>query len=444
MKQAIIDLSAIYRRYWHMSEGENVNSAARKTLAFVRRLYEADIEIIVALDAPPYKRKEVYPEYKANREPMSAAIKHELDKTIESIRNDGWKIARCQGYEADDVIATLVKNADCETVVYGTDKDLLQCTDVYDIFNDKVKTPENTLNVSRDKVVDYLTLCGDSSDNIKGVKLIGPKKAVDMLGKYGTIKGIYDALLSNPEDFTPATTNNLQDAMAWIDTTRSIIVLSDDLDLEIEQKEIDRTKEVIEEMETEKEHCEEITESEETAIATVDQRPARVVRYKDVEYKNSLEPMGIDELWRCSNALHQSQLYEGFATPQGIMAAIMHGREIGMGAAMSVSSINVIKGKPSVGAEALVAMVKASSDCEYLQCTERTPTSATWVTKRRGSPKEISVTFTMEDARAMGKDNDYNYKKQPAQMLMWRAASIICRMEYPDKTKGMMSKEEMQ
>jgi 5'-3' exonuclease len=433
---AVIDLSAIYRRYWHASEGENMSSAKRKTLSFVRSLHSDYSEIIVALDCPPYKRTELYPEYKAHRQPMPEAIKEELKKTIESIANDGWKIARCEGYEADDIIATLVLQYNGLVDVYGSDKDLLQCCDLIGI-DGKLSTSETRLGVSRDRVVDFLTLTGDSSDNIKGVHGVGAKTAVAMLDKFGSIKGIYDALAKDASQFKPKTVENLSAAFSWIDTTRQIIKLSDDLDLDIEQREVDRMSENV----IEEDVVQQDVPQQENAMV-VHSQPA-VVRKIDVDYRNSLEPAGIDELWRVSSGMFQSGLYSGFLNAQGVMAAIMHGRELGLGAATSLSSIHVIKGKPTLSAEAMVAMVKASDKCEYLMCTERTDDQSTWVTKRVGYPKEVSFTFSMEDARKMEKASDYNYKKQPATMLMWRAASALCRQEYPDITKGLHSTEEM-
>ena len=65
-KKAIVDISAVYWRCYHVSEGEEVSAAARKTLSFVRNLYGTygAENIVIAIDAPPYKRCDIYPEYK--------------------------------------------------------------------------------------------------------------------------------------------------------------------------------------------------------------------------------------------------------------------------------------------------------------------------------------------------------------------------------------------
>lgn len=431
---AIVDLSAIYRRYWHASEGEDMSSAKRKTLSFVRSLYSDHSEVIVALDSPPYKRSEVYPEYKANRQPMPAAIADELKNTIENIANDGWKIAKCDGYEADDVIATLVKQYG-DVSVYGSDKDLLQCCDLTEPGTGKISTAMSRLGVDRDKVVDYLTLIGDSSDNIKGVNGVGPKTAVRMLAKYGDIKGIYNALRDDTAAFTESTSANLRDAMAWIDTTRQIIQLSDDLDIEIEQRDVERSPETLDEPEIESV----------TTLATVTPIQPAVVRKIDVNYATSLEPVGIDELWRVSKGLFDSGLYSSFVNAQGAMAAVMHGRELGLGAAASLSSICVVKGRPTLYAETMVALVKASPVCEYIQCTERTAERCTWVTKRRGNPQPTTLSMTYKECAAISPDSKLTQlQRQPATMIMWKCAAAICRMEYPDVTKGIHATEEFQ
>lgn len=443
MTTAIIDLSAIFRRYWHASEGENVSSAKRKTLEFVRSLYGDHDDIVVALDSPPYKRSEVYPEYKANREPMPESIKSELKATVEEIACDGWKVAKCQGYEADDVIATLTQEQP-ESEVYGSDKDLLQCCDLIDPMTKKISSAMSRLKVDRESVVDYLALIGDSSDNIKGVNKVGPVTAVKMLDKYGSIKGIYDALNDDPGAFTQATTENLREAMAWIDTTRQIIQLDDDLELDIEQREVDRTidSEQAVDGEADIEECEEtaIEPAKQTAIA----KPVVSKSYETITYKDSLEPVGLEELIKMSNWLFNSGLYGGFINAQATMAAIMHGREIGLGAVTALSSIYVVNGRPTISAEALVALCKSSPVCEYLQCTERTAERATWKTKRRGNPEPTIHTVTFEEAKAISPDRQLRQlKAQPATMIMWKAAAAICRMEYPDVTRGMMAREEM-
>ena len=102
-KTAIFDLSAIYWRNWHASKNEEQSSAKQKTLAYIRERYSSFDKMCVALDSPPYERKDIFPAYKANREEKPKAATEELRNTIESLRNDGHYILSCKGQEEEAV-----------------------------------------------------------------------------------------------------------------------------------------------------------------------------------------------------------------------------------------------------------------------------------------------------------------------------------------------------
>jgi 5'-3' exonuclease len=437
MSTAIIDLSALYWRNWHLSETEELSSAQRKTLGFVRSLYADYDNIYVAIDRPPYKRCDVFPDYKANRPPRNEAAVEELKKTIDAIKKDGWRVAYCDGYEADDVIATLVKKHP-DAVVFGTDKDLLQCCDVTDPYKQNtVKTAQNTLCVEREKVVDYLALVGDSSDNIPGVKGVGPKTAVALIDEFDDIAGIYKATIETPEKFKKSTLENLNDAASWIDTTYSIIKLSYDLDLTIDYQEPSETVDA--------EYEETPTTTEETAIEpTNGKRVQHIVKHSDVSYERSLEPVGTGEAWNISKAFFESRLYSKFPTREAIFVTMIRGRALGLDVTTALDSIDVIQGKPTMSAQLMTALVQASPPCEYLYCEEATPEKGVWVTKRRNNPKEQRKEFTIEDAARLGLSDKDNWRKQPATMLQWRSGAAICRMVYPDVTKGLYAREEFE
>lgn len=445
MKKAIIDIAAVYWRNWHLSANEGVSAAAHKTISFVRGVtMDVGVDnVIVALDTPPYKRCDVYPEYKANRPQKNEAAIHEYKKAIEKILDDGVTTARCEGYEADDVIATLFRDPEFreyEFVVYGTDKDLLQCTDLEEPYSGKIKTPMSVLNVERDMVVDFLALIGDASDNIKGVDKVGPVTAAKMLRKHKNIAGIYSALVNNPEGFTPKTAKALHDAKAWIDTTRSIIRLSDDLELNFEKREKKKKEANMKEqpaaVEAEVMQDTDIVKTGQVGIQT---------SHEQLTFKQSLEPIGYDQLWEMSRAFIDSQLYEKFPTAEAVMVTIMRGRSLGIDATTSLDLIHVIKGKPSMSAAGMIALVKASPACEYFQCIERTAESCTWETKRKGNPKPTQITMTYEECVKISPDKSLTQlKNQPATMIMWKAGAALCRMEYPDVINGMYATEELQ
>lgn len=444
MKRAIIDIAAYYWAAWHVSQGQEVSSAARSVLRDVRAVANQYEEIYIALDAPPYKRTEVYPEYKANRPERNESAIHELKSAIEQLAEDGYIMAKCQGYEADDVIATLVARYP-DATVYGTDKDLLQCCDLTNIKTGEVKSAQSRFNVRRDQIVDYLTLIGDIADNIPGVKGVGDKTAAAMLAKFGTITDLYAELAINPDGFKPSTRAALADASAFIPKAQQLIELKTDCELTLEKRERKEVDHMSEETE--------IVTQNRTAIVppahvveceTEPQRQIVQVKHEALSFRQSLEPVGMNEAWKVAKAFHESRLYTQFAVPEAIFVTIMRGRALGLDATTALDSIHVIKGKPTMSAALIVGLIHNSGKAEYFDCIEQSATACTWVTKRRGSPHESRRTFTIDEAKQMQLTGKDNWTKQPAVMLQWRAASALARMVYPDVIAGLYAIEEME
>ena len=429
--KALIDFGAVYWRFWHLSEGEEVSSAARKTLGYVRNLYgQYGVEnIVVAVDAPPYKRNELYDKYKANRKPKNEAAIEELKKAIEKILDDGITVAKSHGYEADDVICTLLQKEKYD--VYAMDKDLLQCADIIGP-DGKLKTAKEYFGVEQNRVVDFLALVGDSADNIPGVKGVGAITAKKMLETFGSIKGIYDALNEDEEQFKK-TAKSLREAEAFIDTAYQLIKLEDNCEIEFEKRE---AKIVNAELVTE----------EKVQVATEEKsEPVAIqVSHEQLSFRQSLEPVGLTQLWKVANAFVNSRLYTKFATAEAAMVTIMRGRALGIDATTAMDGIHVIQGKPTMSASLMVGVVMASPKCEYMYCSEMDEKHAVWKAKRRGTPQEVTREFTIEQAAKMGLTNKDNWRKQPDVMLQWRCASALCRQLFPDVINGFYANEEME
>lgn len=149
------------------------------------------------------KRKQLLPEYKANR-PKSVNTSNYNQKCLEVSQDIGFKNLILPEYEADDIIGK-VSEFDIPTVIITGDKDMLQLID----DNTTVYTPINGVSnmkvwdrhavkdkydVYPEQFVDYKALVGDSSDNYHGVKGIGPKTASKLLNQYQNITGIYQNL----------------------------------------------------------------------------------------------------------------------------------------------------------------------------------------------------------------------------------------------------------
>lgn len=149
----------------------------------------------------PSFRKDLYAEYKANRTEMPEDLAQQMPYIKQIAGLLGIPALEVVSYEADDLIGTLsqiAKRNNFQTYIVSGDKDFAQLVDesviLYDTMkNVKLGPPEviEKWGVSPEQFIDYLALVGDSSDNIPGVKGIGPKGAIKLLQEFTTIEGIY-------------------------------------------------------------------------------------------------------------------------------------------------------------------------------------------------------------------------------------------------------------
>lgn len=154
----------------------------------------------------PTFRHEEFVEYKANRDEMPDDLSIQWPLIKDGVQALAIPIFEMSGWEADDLIGTVAKRArekDLHTVILTGDQDAFQLLDdhiqVLMPTKDGLKTYGrqevfDKLGVWPEQITDYKGLCGDSSDNIPGVKGIGPKTAVTLLGQYQTVEGIYEHL----------------------------------------------------------------------------------------------------------------------------------------------------------------------------------------------------------------------------------------------------------
>lgn len=151
-------------------------------------------------------RHDLYPEYKANRAKTPEDL-HAQVPVIEEILNAlNVPVLRCDGYEADDIIAHVAKKCEAEKRpcrILSGDKDLLQLVteNCKEMQPDKASGGWETVGIEEvnakwgigpEKILDYLSLVGDTADNVPGVKGVGEKTALKLLGEYGTLDGIYE------------------------------------------------------------------------------------------------------------------------------------------------------------------------------------------------------------------------------------------------------------
>jgi DNA polymerase-1 len=156
----------------------------------------------IAFDLPaPTQRKLAYSEYKSQRPPTPDPLKVQIHVIKELINLLGIKLLEIPGYEADDLIAYLTQKAKKEgfrVKIYSPDKDVLQLVEEYQVvvinpISEEVFDENKVIEkfgVPPQKLADYLALVGDKTDNIEGVKGVGPKTAINLLNTFGSVENI--------------------------------------------------------------------------------------------------------------------------------------------------------------------------------------------------------------------------------------------------------------
>ncbi|NBF40377.1 MAG: DNA polymerase I, partial [Spirochaetes bacterium] len=207
--------SLVFRSYFAFIRKPLRNPQGRNSSAifgFFRSLYRLlDLReprhFAVVLDSmTPTFRHEQYEEYKANREETPEELHQQIGIIEEMLSALGVPALRVNGYEADDIMATLAEQCRAEgrtCYLISGDKDLLQLVGEHVT----VLKPENNdfteldrervheeWSIYPEQVGDYLALVGDSSDNVPGVKGIGAKTAAQLLSEFGSLSAIYDRL----------------------------------------------------------------------------------------------------------------------------------------------------------------------------------------------------------------------------------------------------------
>ncbi|MEO7106879.1 MAG: DNA polymerase I [Rhodoferax sp.] len=204
----------------------------------LRKEYPADYIACIFDAKGPTFRDTIYPQYKANRDPMPDDLRTQIAPIHEVVRALGWTVLDVPGVEADDVIGTLAAIASrqgIEVIVSSGDKDLAQLVDehitIIDTMNGKRRDlagVEAEFGVPARLMLDYQTLVGDTVDNVPGVAKVGPKTAVKWLQEYGSLQAVVD----NAANIKGVVGENLRAALDWLPTGRSLLTIKTDCDLQ--------------------------------------------------------------------------------------------------------------------------------------------------------------------------------------------------------------------
>ena len=211
----IIDAFGILYRYHFIflkrpllnSKGQNVSSinGFMRTYFSLINTYPAEY-VAIALDSSRKTfRNEIYKEYKENRESMPDDLRSQIPILYNLIDALGISRIVLENYEADDIVGTIAernKKENIKTIIYSPDKDILQLVDenvivvasnkdneLMEYNSDMVKEKRG---VYPNQIIDLLSLMGDASDNIPGVKGVGEKTALKLLEEYKSLDGIYE------------------------------------------------------------------------------------------------------------------------------------------------------------------------------------------------------------------------------------------------------------
>uniref|UniRef100_UPI002619BC7E 5'-3' exonuclease n=1 Tax=uncultured Legionella sp. TaxID=210934 RepID=UPI002619BC7E len=202
-------------------------------------------ELAVVFDAKGKTfRDEWYPEYKANRPPMPQELSSQFQPLIQLLQAMGLPLLIVEGVEADDVIGTLAKQATelgLPVVISTGDKDMAQLVNQHvslintmNNYSMDVNGVKEKFGVTPEQIIDYLTLVGDSVDNVPGVTKCGPKTAVKWLTQYQTIEN----LVENADEIGGKIGEYLRDFIPQLALSKKLVTIKTDLDLPLSLNEL--------------------------------------------------------------------------------------------------------------------------------------------------------------------------------------------------------------
>jgi len=243
--------SYLYRAYHALPDLRNARGeptgAIYGVLNMLRRLasdYKPDYLACVFDAKGRTFRDEWYAEYKAHRPPMPDDLTCQIEPLHEAVAALGWPLLMIDGVEADDVIGTLAQQAAAagmRCVVSTGDKDLTQLVNenvtlINTMSNERLDDAgvEAKFGVPPRLMLDYLTLVGDSVDNVPGVDKVGPKTAVKWLAKYGSLDGV----VAHAAEISGVVGENLRRALPWLPQAKKLLTVYCDVPLAVKPEDL--------------------------------------------------------------------------------------------------------------------------------------------------------------------------------------------------------------
>ena len=211
---------------------------------------EKPTHLAVAFDPPGGTfRHEIFPEYKGTRSETPQLVIDSLEPLCELCRAMGFPVLMIKGFEADDVIGSMAKRAEkegFEVYMVTPDKDYGQLIspDIIQYKPGKSGSDNELIDVQKvcskygierpEQVIEILTICGDTSDNVPGVKGVGEVGAGKLIAKFGTVRNIYDHL----DELTPKQREAFVNSEAHIWLSHDLVTIKTDIEIPVESSEM--------------------------------------------------------------------------------------------------------------------------------------------------------------------------------------------------------------
>ncbi len=237
--------SYLFRAFHALPEMRNSRGqcthAVRGVISMIQKLiseYKPE-HVAIVFDAKGKTfRNDMYADYKANRPPMPDELRSQIQPLHDLIRALGLPLLCVEGVEADDVIGTLSKQATeagMKTIISTGDKDMAQLVDAsVKLINTMSHETLDEAGVVKkfgvppNRIIDYLTLIGDTVDNVPGVPKVGPKTAVKWLAAYDSLDGV----MQKADEFKGKVGEYLRESLAFLPLSRDLVTIKCDVELD--------------------------------------------------------------------------------------------------------------------------------------------------------------------------------------------------------------------
>lgn len=486
---ALVDISYLFKKRWVTNDGSPMG-AAKSVLRDLENLRHGVEHVIICRDMPPYKRLDIFADYKANRPEIEPEEKLQRRHLFSELGRQGFNVASSQGYEADDVMATLAKKYSewCQDVrLVGPDKDMAQCVTERVVQYIPPMGAQDWIVRGVDGVIKkfgvqplhmplFQALVGDKSDNVPGVPGLGPVKAGQLVNKYKC----FDYLAENvalPDCPIPAgILKSLVDNWAQLKVSLDLVTLDKNVPLDadalLEKLEAEPEEPAPSNMEVESEppaqEAEPANDVTPEPANDVDLRVKPAVA-REVATRSAimttvpsythhdkygivsadLQPLDLVSARTEAEWFFNGGLFAQYKSAAQLFTIMVRAKELGIKVTAALGNHHIIDGKPVANADLIRALAERDPNFEYLMPVEMSASKAVWEGKHKRQPRPVVFTYTIEDAKQAGLVRAGNYGKvgnwqsRPQDMLVKTAGSKLARLLWPGATMGLYCPEEM-